>query len=318
MNDYEAKLEAKRQRLHDAADAVGTAGISSDDPEAIAKLKDKLHKLEAERDSIKAHNKNVRARRDEPGNEMADRQTVPTWRLTNLGATIRETKKRIEGLKRELAQRASVPSPVVSTTYGDVTVAEHFELNRIAIKFPGKPSIDVLARLKSEGWHFNRRGDLMLCWTRMLTDAARNSVKYVIAPTAHETPRPHNYDDQIVASLNTLRKRIGATVTVDGGYRAVIRDVFPEGSTSYPFPHYKIDYFDGDKGVAIGFHRVHVPIGPEEYVEVDGERMRACICSEPQPRFMPSELAVELPGQIGKLPPCNYCDACFRPVRSAT
>ena len=55
--------------------------IYSDDPQAINKLKEKLERLENERASIKAREHS-------------------TWELTNIGATIRETKKRIERLEK--------------------------------------------------------------------------------------------------------------------------------------------------------------------------------------------------------------------------
>ena len=56
--------------------------IYSDDPNAISKLKQKLEKLENEKASMK-----------EQGYEK--------WAITNISATIRETKKRIERLERQ-------------------------------------------------------------------------------------------------------------------------------------------------------------------------------------------------------------------------
>ena len=63
-----------------AESAENSKTIYSDDPKAIEKLKEKLERLENQRNSIKAreHEK---------------------WELTNIGATIRETKKRIERLE---------------------------------------------------------------------------------------------------------------------------------------------------------------------------------------------------------------------------
>ena len=48
----------------------------------------------------------------------------------------------------------------------------------------------------------------------------------------------------------------GTTVLVDGRYRAIVREAFPEGSTSFRFSHYKVDMVDGDKNVAVAMSRI--------------------------------------------------------------
>lgn len=53
---------------------------------------------------------------------------------------------------------------------------------------------------------------------------------------------------------------IGAKVYVDGRDLAIVRAVFPEGSTSYNFPHYKVDVIAGDKGMAVSLSRVGVKL----------------------------------------------------------
>ncbi len=52
----------------------------------------------------------------------------------------------------------------------------------------------------------------------------------------------------------------GAKVYVDSRDVAVITQVFPEGSSSYLFPHYKVDYPQGDKNVAVNMNRVGVKL----------------------------------------------------------
>jgi hypothetical protein len=49
---------------------------------------------------------------------------------------------------------------------------------------------------------------------------------------------------------------IGARVRIDGRNEAIVREVFPEGSTSFLFPHYKVDMVHGDKNVAVAMTRV--------------------------------------------------------------
>ena len=60
---------------------------------------------------------------------------------------------------------------------------------------------------------------------------------------------------------------IGARVLVDGRDEAVVKAAFPEGSSSHLFPHYKLDFVDGDRNVAVSLKRVGVdqsqtPPGP--------------------------------------------------------
>lgn len=50
----------------------------------------------------------------------------------------------------------------------------------------------------------------------------------------------------------------GARVYIDGRDVAIVRQAFPEGSTSYLFPHYKVDLVGGDRNVAVAISRVGV------------------------------------------------------------
>jgi hypothetical protein len=52
----------------------------------------------------------------------------------------------------------------------------------------------------------------------------------------------------------------GAKVYVDGRDIATVRQAFPEGSTSYAFPHYKVDIFGGDRNVTVRWDRVTAAI----------------------------------------------------------
>jgi len=50
----------------------------------------------------------------------------------------------------------------------------------------------------------------------------------------------------------------GARVYVDGETEAIVKQAFPNGSTSYLFPHYKLDFVKGDTNVAVRISRVGV------------------------------------------------------------
>ena len=51
---------------------------------------------------------------------------------------------------------------------------------------------------------------------------------------------------------------IGARVYVDGRDEAIVRQAFPQGSSSYMWAHYKVDFVDGDRNVAVALKRVGV------------------------------------------------------------
>jgi hypothetical protein len=55
--------------------------------------------------------------------------------------------------------------------------------------------------------------------------------------------------------MKTLELKPGARAMVDGQL-VTVRAAFPEGSTSYAFAHYKVDFDNGDRNVAISGDRV--------------------------------------------------------------
>ena len=51
---------------------------------------------------------------------------------------------------------------------------------------------------------------------------------------------------------------IGARVCVDGRDEAIVKQVFANGSWAFLWPHYKVDFVDGDENVAVTMNRVGV------------------------------------------------------------
>ena len=105
--------------------------IYSDDPQAINKLKEKLERLENERASIKAREHS-------------------TWELTNIGATIRETKKRIERLEK----LENIEFQEINFENGKVI--HNKEINRIQFLFDNIPDEETRKILKSHGFRWSR------------------------------------------------------------------------------------------------------------------------------------------------------------------
>lgn len=195
----------RAEDLRERAAAVGTGGVSSDDPEAIAKLTAQLEDAECLQEQMKAANKIIRkwsakgvthetigADFDGLAVELlaigptftptAVRELITpimggigfaSFSLTNNNANIARLKKRIEVL-RAAAQR-------VTKTHdfpGVCQVVENAEENRVQFRFPGKPDADTRASLKSHGFRWAPSQD---AWQRQLNNAGIYAARRVLA-----------------------------------------------------------------------------------------------------------------------------------------
>jgi hypothetical protein len=149
------------ERLKQRADASESSGaISSDDPEALPKLREKLAEMEALREHYKATNKAVR---------KTGGQQLPRYMLTNLGGNIRRVKLRIAEL--EAAEKRKIPEDLVLAD-GDVRVHWDVDTNRVQV-FSPKPSPETReARAKimrTRGFLWARSEG---CWQRLASPHA--------------------------------------------------------------------------------------------------------------------------------------------------
>jgi hypothetical protein len=180
----------KAQELAARAASVGTAGVSSDDPDAVVKLREKLAGLEATQARMVVVNREIR--KGGPGlqqrlinlgipamvadsivmPDFAGRVGFPDYRLKNNGAEIRRTQKRIA----ELLAAAQEPErePIVGDGW---RIAEDRDDNRIAITFDAKPAHDQRDRLKSHGFRWSpTRG----AWVRQRSNGAWAAARYAM------------------------------------------------------------------------------------------------------------------------------------------
>lgn len=173
----------RAQELARRAEAVGTGGISSDDPDAVNKLRAKVIGLEHERDQAKALNAYWRKKKTLVGcshlsAEAAERMTakmatmtgwdakhvVPPYHLANLGAEIRRVNKRIEELS------ARTPNAETSTeTIGGATVTIDHEANRVFLRFEARLSKEDYKRVRRYGFVWART---VQAFSRKLNDNA--------------------------------------------------------------------------------------------------------------------------------------------------
>lgn len=208
-NAMRASIEADKRAgdLAARAAAVGTGGISADDPEAIQKLQAEVDTAQARQDFMKAANVVIRKALKagitpespiadlEPWMAKAEKATGKPWgegsirealkpdfagrtgfaayQLQNNGANIKRMEKRIAQLRAAHAEAEAASGESKTTSYqGVCDIVENFDENRLQIIFDGKPTAEVRTILKGCGF---RWAPSQGAWQRQLNDSARHA-----------------------------------------------------------------------------------------------------------------------------------------------
>lgn len=180
------------------AEAVGSGGISSDDPDAVAKLRAELAEVEAKQQAMKRANLAIRrlAKQGQAAQlaalveqgyseaiglqllkpDFCGRIGYPDYAISNNGANARRIKGRIEQLERRAAQVAANPEPIEREVAG-VRMVEDPEANRLRLIFQGKPDAEIRATLKSNGFRWAPSEG---AWQRQLSSGARYAAECVL------------------------------------------------------------------------------------------------------------------------------------------
>lgn len=166
---------------------VGTSGISSDDPHAIEKLRNKLESLEKSQQIMKDVNAYYRKNKTLDGCPFIPEDTIdtlkegmsksyrienkpfPSYSLSNNNANIRRVRERIAELEKK--KSADLPK---GWTFEGGKVVVNAEANRLQLVFDEKPDDDLRAELKSHGF---RWAPSQGAWQRQLTNNAMYAVK---------------------------------------------------------------------------------------------------------------------------------------------
>lgn len=155
-------------RLAAMADAVGTAGIASDDPEAIAKLAEKRTELEIQRDHMKTINAHFRKHKTLDGigagvpAEMVTKakgnlavwerlgyqkdKPFPPYELTNIGARIRQAAQRA----KDVGVTQAIPAS--EEEIGGATVTVDPDEGRVLIAFAARLPKEQYEIVRSMGF----------------------------------------------------------------------------------------------------------------------------------------------------------------------
>lgn len=174
-------LQDKAEYYAQKAESVGTGGISSDDPEAIEKLRAQLAALELAQERMKAANKAIRRHKTPDSrltavialgfSEVQAMEVVrgncmgcigfPRYALSNNNSNVSRIKKRIAQLEK-LQQRADVVIECEGFTYREDT-----EENRVMFVFECKPEVVTREILKKHAFKWSpSRG----AWVRQLSN----------------------------------------------------------------------------------------------------------------------------------------------------
>lgn len=163
------ELQGKAEHYDSKAQAAeDNTAISSDDPEALEKLKAKLQRLQ----DYQEHMKNINAWHrkylkspdalndsglsDEWKEQIKnfvprysfDKLYYPKYKLTNNNGNMATIRKRIEHLERLNARQDK------TVTVGNIKIVENASENRIQIFFPFKPTEAVRSELKHGGFRW--------------------------------------------------------------------------------------------------------------------------------------------------------------------
>lgn len=138
------------------AENYGENGISSEDPEALDKLKEKLAA------AVKEHEIMKQARKK-------DKELVPSYCLTNSNGRIRAIRQRIETLERMQTREQITASGDGWKIYEDDS--------RICYESNGKPGQETIAKLKHRGFKWS---PTRTAWVRLTTPNALYSTKWLI------------------------------------------------------------------------------------------------------------------------------------------
>jgi hypothetical protein len=203
-----AELHREAETLRRRADHVQTSSaVSSDDPDAIAKLRAKVEDLDRDRTRMVAANTAVRSKAPREAlaklgfsetmieraltPDFAGRLGFPGYALRNVASEAARVRKRIA----ELEARATRPAPTPLLLPG-VRVEEAD--NRVRIVFDAKPDDAVRSALKSAGFRWS---PTVGAWQRHASNAAWYEAKRIVGEGA---PRSTDVLSGRAANQNAL------------------------------------------------------------------------------------------------------------------
>lgn len=194
------QVEKAKEKLRLAINRLSpNAAISSDDPNAIEKLREKLKNCQEMQILMKEANKIVRAKKptdEEKASKLNDLFMARNWRektrdrviqeilhpqygrpgfaafqLSNNNAEIRRLEERIKSLEKMQGDETK------EWEFEGFTVTDNVEDNRLQIFFDGKPDEEIRSKLKSNGFKW---APSVGAWQRQRSEAAKWKAEHVL------------------------------------------------------------------------------------------------------------------------------------------
>lgn len=218
--DKAYELSKKADYYADKAQTVGSGGISADDKNAIKKLSDKYNSIKQNHQRMLDANKIIKSKSTDEekvkkliesgwSEENAIKLTTPSrwsgsvgfqsYELTSNTAEMRRIIDRVIDIHSRSLKAADMDAKTDYSDYG-FEVERNTDINRLQLKFPGKPDASVRDVLKSNGFRWSPREG---AWQRQLTGNAEYSLKRVM-----EKLKADNSKEQDMALLQELKKLI--------------------------------------------------------------------------------------------------------------
>lgn len=179
------KAQKKSEYYLGKAAGVGNAGISSDDPDAIAKLQEQLEEAIALQEKMKTANKLI-GKGDKAGlaamgysqreilglftPDFCNRIGYADYQLKNNNANIRRIKARIKELEETCDRETE------EFVFEGATVVHNVEENRVQLFFDSIPNKEFRQLLKSHGFRWSRTNQ---AWQRHLNDSGIFEAKWI-------------------------------------------------------------------------------------------------------------------------------------------
>ncbi|MES2373400.1 MAG: DUF3560 domain-containing protein [Bacteroidota bacterium] len=189
-NTFGRAFEAgdKAKYYEEKAETIeSNTAISSDDPDALVKLKEKLVSLGKTQLFMKAANQCLRKKNKEgflaldSGTEemweelnRPNEMGFPHYKFANNSAEIRRVKERIEQMTKIQALTST------ETRIGDARIVLNVEANRVQILFDAIPAEEMRKKLKSNGFRWSPSQG---AWQRHITNYAIYIAKQILTPS---------------------------------------------------------------------------------------------------------------------------------------
>jgi len=201
---YRGRIEKKFRKSFELQDqaqdlarrakaAENNKTVSSDDPDAVDKLREKVAKLRKNQEAMKAANSIVRSKKKSDEEKIAElaellhwteqeaagllkpdfagRAGFPDYKTRNNSANIRRIEKRIVELEKRQTEETT------ECQVGEVRIVRNVELNRLQVSFPEKPGRQTRERLRRHGF---RWAPTIEAWQRHLSNGAEYDAKQCI------------------------------------------------------------------------------------------------------------------------------------------